>query len=206
MIRTTVACFAGCLLAASPPDIAHGDPKDGRAHRPANLEPVETPFGRTGDPKQVSRTVRIDGGDTMRFAPASLTVRQGQTVRFVVRNTGKLVHELVLGTLDELQRHAEWMRRFPNMEHESPYMVHLAPGQSGQIIWQFTQPGEFHFGGLVPGHFDAAGFGWSPRQHSDRCRRRPARPGGAASRHGCTDRVVSSGPLPHLGLVPPATD
>jgi uncharacterized cupredoxin-like copper-binding protein len=34
-------------------------------------------------------------------------------------------------------------------------MVHLAPGQSGEVIWQFTEPGEFHFGCLVPGHFEA---------------------------------------------------
>ncbi|MCU0764635.1 MAG: cupredoxin family protein, partial [Burkholderiaceae bacterium] len=95
------------------------------------------------------------GRDTMRFAPADLTVRQGETIRFIVRNDGKVMHELVLGTLQELQQHAEWMRRFPNMEHEEPYMVHLAPGQSGEVIWQFTEPGEFHFGCLVPGHFEA---------------------------------------------------
>jgi uncharacterized cupredoxin-like copper-binding protein len=23
------------------------------------------------------------------------------------------------------------------------------------VIWQFTPPGEFHFGCLVPGHFEA---------------------------------------------------
>jgi len=133
---------------------AHG-PHDGRKHRPPNLEKVDKAFGRTGDPSKVTRTVRISGRDTMRFSPADLTVRQGETIRFVVRNDGKVMHELVLGTLEELQQHAEWMRRFPNMEHEEPYMVHLAPGQSGEVIWQFTVPGEFHFGCLVPGHFEA---------------------------------------------------
>lgn len=152
LIAAAATAFAVTLM---PVVHAHGDAHDVRKHLPPNLEPVEKPFGRTGDPKKVKRTVRISGNDTMRFSPADLTVRQGETVRFVVRNDGKVMHELVLGTRQELEQHAEWMRRFPNMEHEAPYMVHLAPGQSGEVIWQFTEPGEFHFGCLVPGHFEA---------------------------------------------------
>jgi uncharacterized cupredoxin-like copper-binding protein len=155
MRRLTAALIATLMAAAMPTALAHGSAQDARGRLPANLEPVEKPFGRTGDPKRVTRTIPIDGHDTMRFAPAEITVRQGQTVRFVVRNTGRAMHELVLGTMEELQQHAEWMRRFPNMEHEEPYMVHLAPGQTGEIIWQFSEPGEFHFGCLVAGHFDA---------------------------------------------------
>jgi uncharacterized cupredoxin-like copper-binding protein len=151
-LATLVAALA---IGFAPPLLAHGDAHDTRKHLPPNLAPVEKSFGRTGDPAKVSRTVRINGDDTMRFSPPRLTVRQGETVRFVVRNDGTARHELVLGTLEELQQHAEWMRRFPNMEHEEPYMVHLAPGQSGEIVWQFTAPGEFHFGCLVPGHFEA---------------------------------------------------
>jgi uncharacterized cupredoxin-like copper-binding protein len=153
--RFLAATLAALALGFAPPLLAHGEAHDARKHLPPNLEPVEKAFGRTGDPAKVTRTVRIDGDDTMRFSPPRLTVRQGETVRFVVRNEGKAMHELVLGTLEELQQHAEWMRRFPNMEHEEPYMVHLAPGQSGEIVWQFTTPGEFHFGCLVPGHFEA---------------------------------------------------
>lgn len=154
MPRALVAALA-LALALAPPAHAHGAAHDARKHLPPNLEAVEKPFGRTGDPRRVVRTVRISGADDMRFRPERLTVRQGDTIRFVVRNDGKVMHELVLGTLEELQQHAEWMRRFPNMEHEEPFMVHLAPGQSGEVIWQFTQAGEFHFACLVPGHFDA---------------------------------------------------
>jgi uncharacterized cupredoxin-like copper-binding protein len=154
MPRLLAAIIAALALALTAPAHTHGGAHDGRKHLPPNLEPVHKAFGRTGDPKKVTRTVRISGSDAMRFAPAELTVRQGETIRFLVRNDGKVMHELVLGTLEELQQHAEWMRRFPNMEHEEPYMVHLAPGQSGEVIWQFTEPGEFHFGCLVPGHFE----------------------------------------------------
>jgi uncharacterized cupredoxin-like copper-binding protein len=155
MRRLLAALIAACPFALLPPAHAHGGAHDGRKHLPPNLDPVQNAFGRTGDPRNVTRTVRISGSDTMRFSPAELTAMQGETIRFVVRNDGKVMHELVLGTLQELQQHAEWMRRFPGMEHEEPYMVHLAPGQSGEVIWQFTEPGEFHFGCLVPGHFEA---------------------------------------------------
>ena len=155
MHRLLAAVTAAFTLSLIPPAHAHGSAHDDRKHVPANLDPVEKPFGRTGDPKKVTRTVTISGADTMRYTPAELSVRQGETIRFVVRNVGKVKHELVLGTMEELQQHAEWMRRHPNMEHEEPYMVHLAPGQSGEVIWQFTVPGEFHFGCLVPGHFEA---------------------------------------------------
>lgn len=135
---------------------AHGsEPHSADKHRLPNLDPIEKPFGRTGDPRKVTRTIRIDGYDTMRYTPAEITVRQGETIRFVVHNAGKVMHETVLGTLEELQEHAEAMRKNPTMEHDEPYMVHVAPGQSGEMVWQFTQPGEFHFGCLIPGHFEA---------------------------------------------------
>jgi uncharacterized cupredoxin-like copper-binding protein len=37
--------------------------------------------------------------------------------------------------------------------------VHVAPGKTGEIVWQFTKAGEFHFGCLVPGHFEAGMVG-----------------------------------------------
>jgi uncharacterized cupredoxin-like copper-binding protein len=76
-------------------------------------------------------------------------------VRLVVRNTGKLEHELVLGTLAQLREHAALMRKYPGMEHDEPFMAHVAPGGTAEMIWKFTRPGEVHFGCLVAGHFEA---------------------------------------------------
>jgi uncharacterized cupredoxin-like copper-binding protein len=120
-----------------------------------NLEMVEKAFGRTGDPKKVTRTIRIGAHDTMRYSPSKITVRQGETIRFVVANHGKVFHETVLGTMEELKEHAEWMKKHPTMEHDAPYMVHLPPGKKGEMVWQFTKAGEFHFACLIPGHFEA---------------------------------------------------
>lgn len=150
--------IAAVLLALSVAPSVHAHGTESHAserHRPPNLDAVEKSFGRTGDPRKVTRTIRIAGDDTMRYTPAEFTVRQGEMVRFVVYNAGKTMHEIVFGTVDELQRHAELMRRYPNMEHDEPYMAHVAPGQSGEIIWQFTEAGEFHYGCLIPGHFEA---------------------------------------------------
>lgn len=120
---------------------------------------VETDFGRSGDPKKVVRTVTVDMADTMRFTPAVLTIKRGETVRFVVRNRGKVMHEMVIGTMQELTEHAEQMKKHPHMEHDEPYMAHVAPGKQESIVWQFTKAGEFHFGCLVPGHFEAGMVG-----------------------------------------------
>lgn len=152
-----LAAASVLALAAGPARVAaHGN----EPHRSGpNLDMVRTAFGQTGDPRRVSRTVRVVMSDSMRFDPAELTVRQGDTVRFVVHNRGKLLHEFVLGTDRDLREHAELMKKYPNMEHEDPYMAHVAPGAKGEVVWQFTQAGEFNFGCLLPGHFEAGMIG-----------------------------------------------
>jgi uncharacterized cupredoxin-like copper-binding protein len=65
------------------------------------------------------------------------------------------MHEMVIGTTKDLQQHAELMRKHPGMEHDEDYMAHVAPGKQGEIVWQFTRPGEFHYACLVPGHMEA---------------------------------------------------
>ena len=112
-------------------------------------------FGKPGSPTKVSRTVAVDMSDAMRFNPASVTVKKGETIRFVVKNSGKLKHEMVLGTAKELREHAELMKKFPEMEHEDPNQLSVEPGKKGELVWQFTRVGTFDFACLQPGHFDA---------------------------------------------------
>ena len=119
----------------------------------------EHAFGREGDVRKAIRTVEVDMSDRMRFSPSALTVKRGDTVRFEVKNSGKIMHEMVLGTLKELKEHAEVMRKHPGMEHDEPYMVHVAPGKTATIVWQFTRAGEFYYGCLIPGHFEAGMVG-----------------------------------------------
>ena len=115
----------------------------------------EHPWGRQGDPRKAVRTIAIDMSDTMRFAPDEVRVRQGDTVRFRVRNGGKLMHEMVIGTREELERHAEHMRKHPGMHHDEPYMAHVKPGKTGELAWTFSKAGTFTYGCLMPGHWEA---------------------------------------------------
>lgn len=111
--------------------------------------------GQTGSSAAVSRSVTIGMHDAMRFSPARLTVRRGQTVQFDVANEGQVLHELVLGSAAEIAQHRRAMRQDPGMAHQAPYMVHVAPGQRGTLVWQFSSPGVFEFACLLPGHYEA---------------------------------------------------
>lgn len=171
------AIVAASLISPAPAALGHGDSGHGkpRAVEPSKAE--QTPFGRAGNPRRVDRTVHIEMEDTMHFyavasaqrrhvadvrpgmAPRGMSgdvvVKMGETMRFIVRNDGKVMHEMVIGRMQDLKEHAELMRRFPGMEHDEPYMAHVAPGKKGEIVWQFTQAGEFHYACLIPGHMEA---------------------------------------------------
>ena len=151
MTKRTAALLFG--LAASLAH-AHGDMQHAKkSFDGADAE--QTAFGIAGNPKKAARTVRIVMSDTMRFTPDRIKVRQGETVRFIVANKGNMLHEMVIGTEDELEEHAELMKKFPDMEHDEPYMAHVASGKSQQLVWTFNRPGEFAFACLMPGHFEA---------------------------------------------------
>jgi len=137
---------------------AHGEKLHARKFSASQLSENHA-FGKAGDPNKATRTVAVDMSDRMRFTPDSLTIREGETVKFTVKNSGKLMHEFVLGTIKELGEHAEMMKKFPGMEHDEPYMAHVAPGKTETIVWQFSKTGEFHFGCLLPGHFEAGMVG-----------------------------------------------
>ena len=148
--------LAAAALALVAPAFAHGD-----AHHPA-ASPVrkeQKAWGVAGDAKAVKRTIEVTMGDNMRFTPDSIEVRQGEVVKLVIRNGGRMLHEFVLGTQQELDEHAALMLKFPDMEHDEPFMAHVKPGATGEMIWNFNRPGQFQFACLVAGHFQAGMVG-----------------------------------------------
>lgn len=116
-------------------------------------------WGIGGLPNAVKRTVEVHMTDNMRFTPEYVEVKQGETIRFVHVNDGQVLHEFVLGTKEELDEHAALMKKFPGMEHDEPYMAHVAPGEKGEVIWNFNKVGEFDFACLLPGHYEAGMIG-----------------------------------------------
>ncbi len=114
-----------------------------------------TAYGEPGDAARVTRTVVVEASDDMRYRPDAITVKRGETVKFIVKSSGKLTHELVLGDAKSLKEHAEVMRKYPDMEHEDPNMAKVAPGGTGTLIWKFTRAGTVEFACLIPGHYEA---------------------------------------------------
>ena len=149
--------LAAALVAISASAMAHGDEAHAKKAGPVKKEQKD--WGIAGDAKSAKRTIEIGMADNMRFTPDSIEVRQGETVKFVVRNSGKVMHEFVIGTAAENARHAELMVKFPGMEHDEPYMAHVAPGQTGQIVWTFNRAGEFEFACLIAGHYQGGMVG-----------------------------------------------
>ena len=128
---------------------------DGHNHSHGKADGHDDAIGVPGQAAKVTRTVNVDMTDNMRFNPSTLSVKQGETIRFVVKNSGQLKHEFVLGTDKELKEHYEVMKKHPEMEHADPIMVTLASGKTGEVIWQFTKSGKVDFACLQPGHYDA---------------------------------------------------
>ncbi|CAG0976413.1 plastocyanin [Burkholderiales bacterium] len=148
-------------LAAVVPDgpaLAHGEAHAASPKR-ASAAPGQTRFGIAGDPARATRTVVVEMSDQMRFSPEALVVKRNETVRFVVRNRGSVMHEMAIGTPEELAEHAALMKRFPDMEHDAPHMAHVKPGASGEIVWNFNRAGTFEFACLALGHFEAGMIG-----------------------------------------------
>ncbi|MCW7541433.1 cupredoxin family protein [Aquabacterium sp. A7-Y] len=147
------------LLAAAGAVQAHGDDDHAKKDTRQPIKKEQKPWGIAGDAKAVKRTVEIKMTDDMRFTPSQLSLRQGETVKFVIRNAGQVLHELVIGTKQELDEHAALMAKFPEMEHDEPYMAHVTPGKTGELIWTFNRPGEFDFACLIAGHYQAGMVG-----------------------------------------------
>lgn len=149
--------LVACVLTSHLVVPAHAGP--GHAPKAGPSKKEQKAWGIAGDSKAVTRTIEVGMSDKMRFSPDKLEVREGDTVRFVHRNRGKMRHEFVLGTKKELDEHAALMLKFPTMEHDEPYMAHIDAGKNGEIVWTFNRSGEFDFACLIPGHYQAGMVG-----------------------------------------------
>jgi uncharacterized cupredoxin-like copper-binding protein len=144
------ALFLASALAAAPIPRAH-------AHDQGHFS-----AGVPGDANKPARTIHVEMqevGKKMIFKPARIEVRKGEQIRFVVENDGIYDHEFVLATRAENRKHAELMKKYPDMEHDDPNAIRLPAYISGEILWRFTKAGEFEFACLIPGHRDAGMWG-----------------------------------------------
>lgn len=147
--------MSGLLISGQVFAQAGGHEDHGSMHMQHEPAAEQKPWGIAGRADQVDRTIEIRMDDRMRFTPETVQIKQGETIRFVHHNDGKLMHEFVLGTRQTLDEHAEAMLKQSGMMHGDAYMAHVEPAQQGEMIWTFNRAGRFEFACLIAGHYQA---------------------------------------------------
>lgn len=145
ILATTWALLLATVLATAGPG------QKGHSHSHGD----ESDYGQPGDKNKPSRTIVVqmqEAGGKMVFIPDVFQIRRGEQIKFVLRNVGAIEHEFVLGTKQEIDAHAEEMKKNPDMEHDDPQSKRLKAKENGEIYWRFTKAGEFEFACLIPGH------------------------------------------------------
>ena len=143
--------IASSALLASIPALAHGDHE-------------ASAYGHPGEASRVSRTIKVEMTEYA-FSLGDLSVKTGETVKFVISNHGKLKHEMTIGSEAEQLVHRKEMEAMSDMhhdegQHEMPgNALHLAPGETREVIWQFTKAGKIEFACNYPGHADLGMLG-----------------------------------------------
>lgn len=166
--------FTLCITTAVWAGSGHGD--EHGAHGS-----VSNPVGQPGNAQAAQRTVDVTLSDNY-FEPEQIDVKPGETIRFRLSNQGSLVHQFSLGTpqmhensQDDMQMMvahgviqggtlnrkamAMDMGNGQTMDHQAPNSLLLAPGESKELIWQFTQATNLEFACNVPGHYQAGMVG-----------------------------------------------
>jgi uncharacterized cupredoxin-like copper-binding protein len=178
-----VSLGATTVLAQSGHGSGHGQgmsPMKGNAMQDGSMHGAGM-HGQPGKKSQAKRTVMIEIRDNY-FTPEKVQVKKGETVRFVIANKGKLVHEFNIGTPEMHKAHQKQMQmmvehgaiepdkinrdkmmmKMPDghtMEHNDPNSTLVEPGKTGEVIWKFSKDGNIEFGCNMPGHYDAGMVG-----------------------------------------------
>ena len=142
---------------------------------------AKSPIGTAGKAASATRTININMLDNL-YEPKEISVKEGETIRFIVKNSGELVHEFNIGTSAMHTAHQKEMEMMvehgvleadkinhnmmkmdmgggKTMEHDDPNSVLLEPGQSEEVIWTFTEKSNIEFACNVPGHYQAGMYG-----------------------------------------------
>ncbi|KWU52178.1 plastocyanin/azurin family copper-binding protein [Pseudomonas palleroniana] len=146
MALRTPLILAGCLLALS------FDVAADAAHTFA--------FGQPAPASKATRTVEVVLQD-ISFAPKSLDVKAGETVRFVLVNKGQLLHEFNLGDAAMHAEHQKEMLQMQasGMQHDDPNSVLVEPGKTAELTWTFSKATGLEFACNLPGHYQAGMVG-----------------------------------------------
>jgi uncharacterized cupredoxin-like copper-binding protein len=102
-----------------------------------------------------ARTVEIEMRD-IEFSPTTVDVEEGETIRFLFRNTGEVAHEAYIGDAAAPEEHADEMESMGGMDHGGDAEVlTVEPGDSGELLYTFDEAGPVQIGCHEPGHYEA---------------------------------------------------
>jgi uncharacterized cupredoxin-like copper-binding protein len=157
----TPATLFFCFIAIAP--AAAGPGGAGHGHNTQHGHDMESfSAGQPGDPKKPARIIQVimrEGDGKMMFVPNKVEIKKGEQIKFELRNNGELEHEFVLASHEENLKHAEAMKKNPDMEHADPNAKRLPPKGSADMVWKFTKAGQFEFACLIPGHSESGMIG-----------------------------------------------
>ncbi|MDA0870782.1 MAG: cupredoxin domain-containing protein [Proteobacteria bacterium] len=134
-------------------------------------------IGAPGKASEATRTIEVTMDDNY-YKPETISVKSNETIRFVVKNKGGLVHEFNIGDAAYHQKHQKEMMMMVehgmlepdrinhdkmkmdhgmghSMKHDDPNTVLLEPGKQGEVIWKFGSKAKIEIACNVPGHYDA---------------------------------------------------
>lgn len=107
---------------------------------------------------QPVRDITVTMGD-MSFSPDHLTVKAGEKVRFVLRNTSAIDHDFTLGDAATQAAHrarmAEGHGGHGDHGGHDRNAVMVPAGGTAELVWTFDRAGELEFDCNVPGHYES---------------------------------------------------
>lgn len=168
-------CFAAAVSAMSTSAFGAGAHGSGEGHAIA--------IGEPGTASAATRTVELKLGD-MFYEPKAIRVQKGETVRFVLKNSGELLHEFNIGTAAMHAKHQKEMLKMMesgmltptgintdmskmdhskmgdhSMKHDDPNSVLVEPGKTKELTWTFTEATDLEFACNIPGHYESGMVG-----------------------------------------------
>ena len=165
-----VSCMVAALLTFPAAIVLAGNGPPGHAHGGVSPELLGVPA-----PRGQGRPVKIEMNE-YGFGVKTVTVKVGETIRFMIANNGRELHEFNINTAAEhaehrammatMQRHGMITRdkvisrtmTMPDgseMRHVEPNAVLVEPGESAEISWKFTKAGELLIGCNIPDHTES---------------------------------------------------
>lgn len=133
---------------------AHGEhgPVDRNIRVENPIEAVGTPYGRMGSSREISRTVEIEMSKDRHISPPSISIKKGETIRFLIRNSSSELHAFLLGTTDDVSSRLTEIQAGGLTVEDGMSSRRVAPGRTVEFVWEFTIAGLFEMVCLAPGH------------------------------------------------------